>query len=127
MKAFEQDSQTHGFGYRYMTSFHWSVTQFTPASMEVVPRNALERTFNIVMIFLGLLMFSSFISNMTNGMTYLTKRNYEKRQQRDALVSYMNAKGGSWVCRMGLLRRFFSGGRSQGVIVALQYSGPQII
>mmetsp|Transcript_61694 Transcript_61694/g.170649 ORF Transcript_61694/g.170649 Transcript_61694/m.170649 type:complete len:355 (+) Transcript_61694:3-1067(+) len=38
-------------------------------------------------------MFSSFISNMTNGMTYLTKRNYEKRQQRDALVSYMNAKG----------------------------------
>mmetsp|Transcript_107891 Transcript_107891/g.270580 ORF Transcript_107891/g.270580 Transcript_107891/m.270580 type:complete len:917 (+) Transcript_107891:146-2896(+) len=89
-KAFDEEKQN--FFYNYTTSFHWSVTQFTPASMEVTPRNPMERCYNIVCIFLGLMMFSSFVSSMTNSMTYLTKRNLEKRQQRDVLMNYMNAR-----------------------------------
>merc|ERR1719215_1312033 len=37
-------------------------------------------------------MFSSFVSNMTSSMTYLTKLNYDKRQQREQLIGYMNAR-----------------------------------
>lgn len=90
VKTFEDGH--HDFLYRYTTSFHWSVTQFTPASMEVYPRNAIERIYNIHCIFFGLLMFSSFVSNMTSSMTHLTKLNVEKRQKRDILMSYMNSR-----------------------------------
>lgn len=57
--------------YRYLTSFHWSITQFTPASMEVVPTSWPERLFCVCVIVLGLVMFSSFISSITAAMTQL--------------------------------------------------------
>lgn len=84
---------TDSFWYRYLTSFHWSITQFTPASMEVTPTNVYERVFNIFAIFFGLVMFSSFVSSMTNSMTYLRHLNSEKRQQNQALRSYFTSRG----------------------------------
>merc|ERR1719491_764494 len=86
-QAFDDDA--HTFWYRYLSSFHWAVTQFTPASMEIVPTNTFERLYTIVTIFFGLLMFSSFVSNMTNSMTYLTKINYEKRSRINAARNYV--------------------------------------
>merc|ERR1719217_1561451 len=56
-------------GYQYATSLHWSLTQFAPASMEVSPRTADERVFNIIMILFGLVIFSSFISSVTAAAT----------------------------------------------------------
>jgi len=91
-RAFDFDEE-YNLTYRYLTSFHWAVTQFTPASMEIVPQNAFERGYNICVIFFGLLMFSSFVSNMTNSMTYLTKINYEKRQRQNVARNYIVAKG----------------------------------
>jgi hypothetical protein len=114
-KAF--DPEMFSFFYHYTTAFHWSVTQFTPASMEVTPRNPLERVYNIICIFFGLLMFSSFVSSMTNSMTYLTKRNLEKRQQRDILMNYMNARGLSLDLRSDIILFLGAKSRNQKRIV----------
>jgi hypothetical protein len=58
-------------GARYAISYHWSLTQFTPGSMDVIPYNVHERIYNIVVLILGLVLFSSFVSSITSSMTRL--------------------------------------------------------
>eukprot|EP00929_Paragymnodinium_shiwhaense_P120671 TRINITY_DN92675_c0_g1_i1.p1 TRINITY_DN92675_c0_g1~~TRINITY_DN92675_c0_g1_i1.p1 ORF type:complete len:995 (+),score=188.88 TRINITY_DN92675_c0_g1_i1:128-3112(+) len=62
-------------GYRYATSIHWSMTQFTPGSMDVQPTNILERIYNVTVLFLGLVIFSSFTASITASMTQLRNLN----------------------------------------------------
>ncbi|CAE8609491.1 unnamed protein product [Polarella glacialis] len=71
------DLKAKGTVYAYTTALHWSITQFTPASMEVVPTNELERSFTIVVILSAMVIFSSFISTITNAMTQLRNLNSE--------------------------------------------------
>jgi len=92
VEVFIQD-QRPGWAYAYLTSLHWSLTQFTPASMEIYPRNYPERLYNIVIIFFGLIMFSTFISSMTNTMTYLRQLTFERRKQEQDLKRYMSENG----------------------------------
>eukprot|EP00930_Biecheleria_cincta_P046084 TRINITY_DN31782_c0_g1_i1.p1 TRINITY_DN31782_c0_g1~~TRINITY_DN31782_c0_g1_i1.p1 ORF type:complete len:933 (+),score=164.39 TRINITY_DN31782_c0_g1_i1:95-2893(+) len=73
----------------YLTAVHWSVTQFTPASMHVLPVNRLERAVNVVIIFFGLCMFSSFVSNMTGAMNHLNKLTSEQRNRNSTLRQYV--------------------------------------
>ncbi|CAE7597734.1 Kcnh7 [Symbiodinium microadriaticum] len=61
--------------YQYFTALHWSLTQFTPASMEVVPKNEIERLFNVVVIISAMVIFSTFISAITNAMNQLRNLN----------------------------------------------------
>lgn len=69
------------FIYRYATSLHWSLTQFTPASMEIRPFNVGERLFAIVVLLFALVAFSSFVSSLTSSMTHLRNiRTNETRQ-----------------------------------------------
>merc|ERR1712061_341712 len=63
--------------YRYTTSLHWSLTQFTPASMEVYPENGKERLFTVSVITIAMVTFSSFVSAITNAMTQLRNLNSE--------------------------------------------------
>jgi len=53
--------------YSYMTSYHWALTQFTPGSMDVHPQNMFERTFANLVLMLGLIIFSSSVSSITNA------------------------------------------------------------
>lgn len=76
------------FGYAYATSLHWSLTQFTPASMEVVPQNAAERFFVIVVIILALVAFSSFVSSITAAMTHIRHINAKKMQLETAVREF---------------------------------------
>lgn len=71
--------------YMYFTSLHWSLTQFTPASMEVVPQNAYERSYNVVIIVIGVVAFSSFVSSITGAMTYVRIMNSRKMEQNACL------------------------------------------
>lgn len=75
--------------YCYTTALHWSLTQFTPASMEVVPTNALERTFTVTVIILALVSFSSFVSSITNAMTDLRRINERKTRQQETVRQYV--------------------------------------
>ncbi|CAE8681892.1 unnamed protein product [Polarella glacialis] len=94
------DLKEKGAVYAYTTALHWSITQFVPASMEVVPVNELERSFTIVVIMSAMVIFSSFISTITNAMTQLRNLNSERHEE---LVK---------------LRRFFSENRVSAPLVA---------
>jgi len=76
------------FSYAYATSLHWSLTQFTPASMEVVPQNVAERFFVIVVIILALVAFSSFVSSITAAMTHIRHINAKKMQLETAVREF---------------------------------------
>merc|ERR1719517_170672 len=75
--------------FRYITSLHWSLTQFTPASMEVFPRNSTERSFAVIVILAAMLTFSSFVSSITSGMTRLRMLKSEKAKQQYLLRSFL--------------------------------------
>jgi hypothetical protein len=57
--------------YKYLTSLHWAICQFTPGSMNVQPQNVVERIFSILMLLCSLLVFSMFVSSLTNSMRTL--------------------------------------------------------
>jgi hypothetical protein len=99
--------------YLYATSMHWSVTQFTPASMEVNPRNEIERTYAILVVLSGVVMFSSLVSTITNTMTKLRERNAERAIQRHLVRQYLSDARIS----VRLAHRIFSFLRKQGYIV----------
>eukprot|EP00747_Dinoflagellata_sp_TGD_P131114 gnl/TRDRNA2_/TRDRNA2_174930_c1_seq2.p1 gnl/TRDRNA2_/TRDRNA2_174930_c1~~gnl/TRDRNA2_/TRDRNA2_174930_c1_seq2.p1 ORF type:complete len:994 (+),score=202.34 gnl/TRDRNA2_/TRDRNA2_174930_c1_seq2:90-3071(+) len=75
--------------YRYMTSLHWSLTQFTPASMEVTPKNAMERFFNILTLLFAFVCFAGFVSTVTDGVARMRALYSNQKTQRAALRSYM--------------------------------------
>lgn len=54
--------------YRYMTSFHWSLTQFT-GSMEVLPHDFRERTFNVGVLLCAWLASAVTTSIITTAMS----------------------------------------------------------
>lgn len=75
--------------YNYTTSVHWSLTQFTPASMEVVPQNTFERTYNVCTLLFAMCTFSSFVSSITNAMTRLRNLNSESADKATQLRRYL--------------------------------------
>merc|ERR1719277_2743869 len=81
--------ESRGDGYLYATALHWSVTQFTPASMEIQPRNTAERAFAICIILCALVVFSSFISGITSAMTHLRHYYHHSYDQREKIHRYV--------------------------------------
>lgn len=80
---------------RYLTSLHWALTNIASA-MEVRPYNATERLVAVIVLVIGVLMSSAFLSMVTGSMLQLwTLWNEERRQfwllrryLRDASISY---------------------------------------
>jgi hypothetical protein len=77
--------------YLYWTSLHWSLSQFTPASMEVYPSNVFERVFTVFVILFALVAFSSFVSSITNAMTTLRNMNSEQAKNMSLLQRYLRS------------------------------------
>lgn len=75
--------------FKYTTSLHWSLTQFTPASMEVNGRNWIERAFTVCILLFAMVTFSSFISSITNATTLLRNLNSDELERRTALFRYL--------------------------------------
>lgn len=76
------------FPFIYASALHWSLTQFTPASMEVYPHSLPERVYTICVLLFALVTFSSFVSSITSGMMYLRKLRTEPAQQEAILRQY---------------------------------------
>jgi len=94
--ANDMDSRT--LTYKYATSLHWSLTQFTPASMEVVPQNIHERLFSVVVLLFAMITFSSFVSMLTASMSELRNISSDEARQFWLLRRYLR----DW----GVSRRF---------------------
>jgi len=78
---------------RYTVSLHWTLTQFTPAAMEVYPQNLRERVFSIVVLIFAMITFSSFISSITNAMTALRNMNSENARKLLLFQQYLRQHG----------------------------------
>jgi len=74
--------------YCYFTSLHWSLTQFTPASMEIRPYNLIERVYSISALLFALITFSSFLGSITASITQLRKHTTESAKQQHILRNY---------------------------------------
>eukprot|EP00747_Dinoflagellata_sp_TGD_P059220 gnl/TRDRNA2_/TRDRNA2_151472_c0_seq1.p1 gnl/TRDRNA2_/TRDRNA2_151472_c0~~gnl/TRDRNA2_/TRDRNA2_151472_c0_seq1.p1 ORF type:complete len:357 (+),score=29.78 gnl/TRDRNA2_/TRDRNA2_151472_c0_seq1:84-1154(+) len=86
-----ETSNTKGMslGYEYTTSLHWSLTQFTPASMSVSATNIAERVFSIVVLFFALVTFSSIVASITAAMTQIRNRRGDEMKQFWLLRRYL--------------------------------------
>lgn len=78
--------------WRYTTSLHWSITQFTPASMDISATNSLERFFSIAILFFSLVTISSVIGNVSASMTALRNMGNDEMQQFWMLRRYFKQK-----------------------------------
>lgn len=87
--VFHHISRDAGTAYRYFTSLHWSLTQFMPASMEVNPCTPEERMMAICVLMVGMVAFSSFVSNITSSMTSLRNLTSEDSRQLWLLRRFM--------------------------------------
>jgi len=67
----EYEFEGKPWGEQYLVALHWSLTQFTPASMFVQPHNVLESLYTVIVLVLGMLVFSSFVSSNTMAVTRL--------------------------------------------------------
>mmetsp|Transcript_78316 Transcript_78316/g.221445 ORF Transcript_78316/g.221445 Transcript_78316/m.221445 type:complete len:724 (+) Transcript_78316:36-2207(+) len=83
--GFEQD---HG-AYVYATSFHWAITQFTPASMHVQPQNLVERSFAIAVVVFALIGFSYIVGSISASLAKLRGMKEENAHQFWQLKRYL--------------------------------------
>merc|ERR1719424_178516 len=67
----EDELRASGRWYLYLTSFHWGITQFTPASMHVQPQNTMERGYAVVVVVFALVVFSYVVGSITGSLTQL--------------------------------------------------------
>ncbi|CAE7759626.1 KCNH2, partial [Symbiodinium sp. CCMP2456] len=98
-QASEETSWVRSFGfegtswsYRYATALHWSITQFTPAAMEVHPTNMSERSYSIAVVIFAMVGFSSLVGGITSILTQLRGLSQEKAKELWKLRRYMRLK-----------------------------------
>lgn len=82
---FDQNEDDGTMLYRYVLSYHWIMGQFTPAPVNIHPSNALERIFAIAVLFVGFVMFSSFLGSVTSHITTARQVVFD-RLRSDSLV-----------------------------------------
>jgi hypothetical protein len=69
------------WSYKYLTSLHWSLTQFTPASVDISARNVPERIYSIIVLFFAMVIFSSIVGSISASMTAMRSisENHQKK------------------------------------------------
>lgn len=79
--------------YMYITAVHWSLTQFTPAAMDVVAVTSIERVFSVVVTLAGLIVFSFFIGTINQALAKLRYATAQELQQNQLVRRYVNENG----------------------------------
>lgn len=78
-----------GWGYQYLTSFHWAITQFTPASMHVQPQNPMERAYAIFVVVFALVGFSYVVGSISGSLAQLRSMQEDTYKQFWILRRYL--------------------------------------
>jgi hypothetical protein len=78
--------------HRYILAFHWSITQFTPATNNIVPVSTIERIFACMVVMMGMVVFSAFLSSMTASVNQLKSLNAARFEAKHDLVSFVKGK-----------------------------------
>eukprot|EP00928_Gymnodinium_smaydae_P067585 TRINITY_DN50587_c0_g1_i1.p1 TRINITY_DN50587_c0_g1~~TRINITY_DN50587_c0_g1_i1.p1 ORF type:complete len:423 (-),score=52.82 TRINITY_DN50587_c0_g1_i1:252-1367(-) len=80
----------HGKSFMYTVCLHWSLTQFH-GSTDVMPVTRVERLFCAVVLLFSLLVFSSFLSKVTNLTIELSALQEKEKRQTRELNEYLEA------------------------------------
>lgn len=81
------------FAESYAASMHWALTQFTPATNNIAPDNAMERFFALGVVVFAIGIFSSFITQITTTMSSLRMARSEQNQKRAKLLQFFSERG----------------------------------
>eukprot|EP00927_Polykrikos_kofoidii_P006900 TRINITY_DN12808_c1_g1_i1.p1 TRINITY_DN12808_c1_g1~~TRINITY_DN12808_c1_g1_i1.p1 ORF type:complete len:860 (-),score=123.47 TRINITY_DN12808_c1_g1_i1:176-2527(-) len=87
--------QDEGFFYQYMTCLHYVLCLFTPASIDVHPRNAAERIAAVTLLLAFLITIPSLVSTVTANMTTLRKGAADEWRRCWVLRRYLKQRGAS--------------------------------
>jgi hypothetical protein len=77
------------WGYLYATCLHWSLSQFTPAPMNIQPQNLAERVFTISVVVCALVGFSYVVGSITGSLAQVRSVNEEESKQFWDLGAYL--------------------------------------
>eukprot|EP00930_Biecheleria_cincta_P100724 TRINITY_DN9233_c0_g1_i1.p1 TRINITY_DN9233_c0_g1~~TRINITY_DN9233_c0_g1_i1.p1 ORF type:complete len:697 (-),score=105.55 TRINITY_DN9233_c0_g1_i1:79-2169(-) len=77
---------------QYLVAYHWSITQFTPASMPVQPGNPAERAFAITVVVFALVGFSYVVGSITGSLTQLRSLSEKDAKQFWLLRRFLRHK-----------------------------------
>eukprot|EP00403_Amphidinium_massartii_P006201 CAMPEP_0178382314 /NCGR_PEP_ID=MMETSP0689_2-20121128/6430_1 /TAXON_ID=160604 /ORGANISM="Amphidinium massartii, Strain CS-259" /LENGTH=1067 /DNA_ID=CAMNT_0020002515 /DNA_START=23 /DNA_END=3226 /DNA_ORIENTATION=+ len=77
----EGSSQSWSRTYFYATSLHWSISQMTPGSMEVVPRSSIERSYAVVVLLISWFVATT-LTGLVNSIMTGERLRIEERTQR---------------------------------------------
>jgi len=86
-------SLTDDVGYRYTTSLHWSLAQFSGGLDEISPANLVERIYAVVVFLIAFMMGAVLVSSLTSSMTQLRILANEKSTKLTTLRRYLNDNG----------------------------------
>mmetsp|Transcript_3900 Transcript_3900/g.8513 ORF Transcript_3900/g.8513 Transcript_3900/m.8513 type:complete len:457 (+) Transcript_3900:2-1372(+) len=86
------DEVDAGTLHRYLVCFHWAWAQFTPAPPPTysTPTNVAEEVFAVVLLFFGLVMFSSFVGSVTATITNARRLSEERKLEAVLLRRYFS-------------------------------------
>jgi len=73
----------------YMVALHWSLTQFTPAAMDVQPQNPLERGYAISVVIFALVGFSYVVGDISSCLTQLRNMSETSSKEFRKLRNFM--------------------------------------
>lgn len=90
IKNMELDKED--FADSYSAALHWSLTQFTPATNNIVPDNAVERAFASAVILLAIGVFSSFIASISSSLNTLRMSRLENSKHYSKLFQFFNER-----------------------------------
>ena len=88
----QHDLQDDTRFYIYVTCMHWSLSQFTLATNNIAPSNAIERLFACGVVCFALLYFSSFISSVTNVVHQLRMLGAAEAKSQANLRAFISRK-----------------------------------
>lgn len=88
----DADGASGSFPEAYAASIHWALTQFTPATNNIAPDNAVERFFAVWVILLAMGVFSSFISSITSTVSSLRTYRQEQAKKQAQLLRFFNER-----------------------------------
>jgi len=78
-----------GVAFQYTSCMHWSMTQMTPGSMEIVPQNSYERAFNIFCLVFGLLFGTTLVGQISSKMVQFNMSRQVELRRTDELRRFL--------------------------------------
>jgi len=86
------DLNNAGFKFQYLAALHWALTQFSPATNNIAPQNLAERFFAIAVVLFAMIVFSSFISSVTNAVNQLRAINMERIRDESRIHDFISSR-----------------------------------